>query len=268
MQDQCDNPIGIFDSGVGGLTVCKAIAERVPNENIVYFGDTARVPYGSKSGETIKRYSLENADFLMSFHAKILVVACNTSCAVSLSSLKERYNVPIVSVIDPAAKLAVQVTKAKKIGVIGTKRTIVSNAHSTIIKAMDPSIDVIGQACPLFVPLVEEGWLNSEATYLIARHYLNPLINKGIDTLILGCTHYPLLGKVIQEVVGPSVKLIYSDCVTAEEVKRLLRENNYFRKNLLPPYHKFFVTDDPKEFERIGKTFWGSDDFKAVKVTL
>jgi len=197
-----DKPIGVFDSGIGGLTVVKEIIKLLPYENLVYFGDTARVPYGIKSKETIIKFSLENTLFLLQQDVKVIVVACNTSSSLALPIIRRHFKIPIIGVIMPGAKEAVYATKNKKIGVLGTRATINSNAYEEEIKRLDSGMHVYSQACPMFVPLVEEGWINDSITTKVAEKYLGLMRAKGVDTVILGCTHYPLLKSKIQEVMG------------------------------------------------------------------
>ena len=217
-----DKPIGIFDSGIGGLTVVKRFLTSLPNENIVYFGDTARVPYGSKSNSTVIEYSLQDAKFLLSKNVKAIVVACNTASSIAIDELRNLFNIPIIGMIGPGSKAALRETKNKKVGVIGTRATISNNAYAKRLKFLDPSVEVFEKACPLFVPLAEEGWIKENATYEIAEEYLKELRDKKIDTLVLGCTHYPILSKVIQKVIGTNVKLIDSGVASAEIVKEEL----------------------------------------------
>ena len=260
-----DGAIGVFDSGIGGLTVLKEIMRILPHEDTIYLGDTARVPYGIKSADTVIRYSLENARFLTKRNIKILVVACNTASAVALPALRERYSLPIIGVIEPGARKAVKVTKKKRVGVIGTKRTIKSRAYSNSIKGMDPKIEVIGQACPLFVPLAEEGWTDNDIAYLTAKKYLHGLKDAYIDTLILGCTHYPLLKGVIKEVVGDSVLLVDSAEEMAVEVTRILKVDNLLSTKDKNGFHNFFVTDAPDTLVREGEDFLEGVDLRGVK---
>src|SRR5256714_6483597 len=222
-------PLGVFDSGIGGLTVARALFERLPRESVIYFGDTARVPYGPKSPETVRRYSGEILAYLLRRGVKAVVVACNTSTAHALGSLKERARVPVVGVIEPGARAAVAATKTGTIGVIGTAGTIASGAYERAIKALRPDARVHGQACPLFVPLVEEGWVEHPAAELIAREYLEPLRRAQVDVLVLGCTHYPLLKPLLGRGMGPDVTLVDSAEETATAVARELE-----RLNLLP----------------------------------
>ena len=253
-----DRPIGIFDSGVGGLTVVKQMFKRLPNEKIVYLGDTARVPYGTKSPETIKRFAVQNADFLMRFKVKLIIVACNTASSISMEELIGHVNVPVIGVIKPGAKKAVTVTRNNKIGVIGTHATIKSRAYIREIKNISQRIDVISKPCPLFVPLVEEGWLREKATYVIAEKYLASLRRKGIDTLVLGCTHYPLLKEVISKVMGRNVEIVDSASSVSEEVHTILMSMGELADNSIKPKHKFFATDAVEHFVRIGEKFLGT----------
>jgi len=251
-----NRPIGIFDSGLGGLTVAKEILKKLPNEDIVYFGDTARVPYGAKSKQTITNFSVENTEFLLKFKVKLVVVACNTSSSLSLNSLKMRFNVPIIGVITPGVKKAISLTRNGNIGVIGTKATIASRSYQKEIKKKRRGNKCITQHCPLFVPLVEEDWINDKLTYMVAKRYLTPLIKRKIDTLVLGCTHYPLLKSVIKKVVGKNIRLVDSAEEVARDAKKLLQERNLLncKKN---PKHKFFVSDEPINFKTIGERFLG-----------
>jgi glutamate racemase len=253
-----NRPIGIFDSGVGGLTVVKEIFRTLPNEEIVYLGDTARVPYGTKSPETIRRFSIENTEFLMRFNVKIIVVACNTASSTSLNVLRQKFNIPIVGVIKPGAEKAVAITRKHRIGVIGTHATIESHSYEKEIKRLSRKIVVISKACPIFVPLVEEGWLDGEITFDIAKKYLSPLIAKKIDTLILGCTHYPLLKAVISKVVSRHVEIVDSASAVAEEVKKILRSFGALADRKKMPTHRFFATDTVEYFVRVGGKFLGT----------
>lgn len=218
-----NNPIGVFDSGVGGLTVLRALAATLPHESFIYVGDTARVPYGNKSAETVERYAFEIAAFLHQHAVKALVVACNTVSAVALDALRARVSIPVLGVIEPGAHAAVRATKTQRIGVIGTTRTIESRAYEHAIRACDPSIVVTARACPLFVPLVEEGWAHGEIPEAIAAHYLAPLREAHVDTVVLGCTHYPELAHVVQKILGDGVTLVESGAATAEALTELLR---------------------------------------------
>jgi glutamate racemase len=249
--------IGIFDSGVGGLTVLKEIFKALPQEDTIYLGDTARVPYGTKSPETVTRYAHEITSFLVKRDIKLLVAACNTASAVSLDSLKNRFDLPIVGVIEPGARRAASVTKSRKVGVIGTEGTIRSSAYAKAIKRINPEIEVITQACPLFVPLAEEGWVDNEVTRLTARTYLHGLKEEGVDTLVLGCTHYPILKGIIAEVMGEGVTLVDSAEETACTVAAILSDGNLLRPSSEKGNHHYFVTDVPAGFIRVGNRFLG-----------
>lgn len=259
-----DKPIGIFDSGIGGLTVVKEVIKLLPHENIVYFGDTARVPYGIKSKETIIKFSLENTLFLLQKDVKMIVVACNTSSSLALPIIRKHFKIPIIGVIMPGAKEAVYATKNGKIGVIGTRATINSGAYEEEIKRLDSGIKVYSQSCPMFVPIVEEGWMNDGIARKVAEKYLSPLKAKGIDTLILGCTHYPLLKRKIQEIVGYSVKLIDSAQQVAVEVKQVLSQEGLLNNARRSATREYFVSDEVAIFKNVAKMFLGSE-LKEVK---
>lgn len=259
-------PIGIFDSGVGGLTVLKEIIKELPSENIIYLGDTARVPYGTRSPELVTKYSLENARFLMSKEIKILVVACNTSSSISLPSLVKNSSVPVIGVVEPGARAAVARSRTRKIVVIGTETTISSSSYTKAIKSIDSSIEVIGIACPLFVPLVEEGWTKGDIITLTAKKYLSPLKRYNADTLVLGCTHYPIIKDIIAHVT--KINLIDSAVETAREVRRILEDKKILRQNSGRPGRKFYVTDAPEKFIRIGEKFLGLPISNIKKVDI
>ncbi len=246
--------IGIFDSGIGGLTVVRAIIEQLSGYDIIYFGDTARTPYGSKSSETVVEYALQNTDFLLSKGAKIVVMACNTASSVATESMAERFDIPIFEVITPAVELSIKTSKKFRIGVIGTRATINSNIYEKKIKKINHKAKVYSAACPLLVPLVEEGWLKKPETAMIVKKYLRSLKVSHIDTLILGCTHYPLLKDIIQRKIGKKVNIIDSSVAVAERVKNFL-ENHTEVDNLLTKNGKckFFVSDVTDQFERTAK---------------
>ena len=252
-----DKPIGVFDSGIGGLTVVKRFLSSLPNENIIYFGDTARVPYGSKSNSTVIEYSLQDARFLINKNVKAIVVACNTASSVAIDEIKKIFEVPVIGMIGPGSKAAIKKTKNKKIGVIGTRATISNSAYSKRLKSYDDSLEIFEKACPLFVPLAEEGWIHHEATYKIAEEYLSELREKEIDTLVLGCTHYPLLSDVIQAVIGKGVKLIDSGVASAEVVKEELKKDNLLSDSKVKGKSEFFVSDIPAKFKEIAELFLG-----------
>lgn len=258
------NPIGIFDSGVGGLTVFKEIRKQFPCEDIVYFGDTARVPYGPKSRNTVVEYSIQNARFLMQHGVKIIVVACNTSSAVALPYLQQQLNIPVIGVIEPGAETAVSTTRNKKIGVIGTYGTVRSDAYAKAIARLNSSIDVYSEACPLFVSLAEEGWEDHRVAHTIASEYLANLMQQNIDTLVLGCTHYPILKQTIQEVVGNGIKLVDS----AEAVSRKLLEILPDPENEGKGKDHFFVSDNEENFKTIASRILAQEIELLDKVKL
>ncbi len=259
------DPIGLFDSGIGGLTVLHEIIAKLPRENTVYLGDTARSPYGTKSVDTVLRYSFENAEFLLQRHVKLVVVACNTSTAVALGPLQSELPVPVVGVIEPGARGALKRTRNKRIGVIGTEATIQSGAYTEALKRLDRAVEVFSRACPLFVPLVEEGWLDNEVVDRTVGSYLAGFKRSGIDTLILGCTHYPLLKKAIRRFMGRDVRLVDSAEETAEEVSRLLKEKSLERERGKGAA-SFFVTDVPDRFIKVGRRFMGERVDSAVRI--
>lgn len=248
-------PIGVFDSGVGGLTVVNQIQKILPEEDVVYFGDTARVPYGTKSRETITKFSVENVEFLMEKDVKLVVVACNTASSLGLDFLKRCFRVPIVGVIGPGAKCAAGSTKNNRVGVIGTNATISSGAYEKAIRSINPRISVAAEGCPLFVPLVEEGWLNKPVTREIASVYLAPLKAARVDTLIMGCTHYPLLKEVIQAVMGRNVFLVDSAKEVAKEARMILDSAGLLNSPHRKGKHSFFVSDEPSRFVRMAERF-------------
>jgi glutamate racemase len=248
--------IGVFDSGVGGLTVVKELISQLPNEDIVYFGDTARVPYGIKSKETIIRFSIENILFLLRHKVKLICVACNTASSVALPAIKNNFRVPIIGVITAGAREAVYATQNKRIGIIGTSSTIKSRTYENEIRQLDPKAKVFSVACPLFVPFVEEGWIKGEVILKVARTYLKPLKEAKVDTVILGCTHYPLLKPIIKQVLGKQVILIDSARYVAREVKKILASDGNLNKAHRVKY-KFYVSDNPEGFSRLAKRFLG-----------
>src|SRR3990170_3346154 len=250
-------PIGVFDSGVGGLTVARALMQRLPNESIFYFGDTARVPYGVKSEETIAHFALQIAQFLLEKQVKLLIVACNTMAAVAARAIADLAPVPVLDVIEAGAQAAAAATRNKSVGVIGTLATVTSGAYDRAIHRHDPAIRIVSQACPLLVPLVEEGWLDHPVTRLTAQEYLAPVLAQHIDTLVLGCTHYPLLKALLQDVVGPNIGLVDSALAMAEITASLLQERGLQNPSGLPPGYRFYVTDVPLRFQAIGERFLG-----------
>ncbi len=263
-----NKPIGIFDSGIGGLTVLHEIIRTLPHENLIYLGDTARVPYGSRDKDIITQFSLELTKFLLKEDPKALVVACNTISATCLEAIQTMSPVPVIGVIEPTIKEAVKMTKTSHIGVIGTRATIASKMYEEEIHSLHYDMQITAKACPLFVPLAEEGWFSHPASRLIADEYLKDLRDTTIDTLILGCTHYPLLKNTIQEAVGEKIKLIDSARPTADALKQLLEDNNLLRTEGKPEY-KFFVTDSPTISERTAHTFFnGAFPGRLEKVAL
>ena len=284
-------PIGIFDSGVGGLTVYRALHEHLPNERFVYLGDTARVPYGTKSLATVERYAVENARFLAAHGIKLLVVACNTASALALPAIRSALKIDVVGVIGPGARAAVKQTMSppsrsgyrpdgdratRRVGVIATESTVASGAYAQAIRKVDDTVEVIERACPLFVPLAEEGWADNDVAQTIAETYLSDLRSK-IDTLVLGCTHYPILREVIQKSVGDDVKLIDSGEATAAEVKSLLKEKGLARatlptgaleRHLCDDLDHFYVTDAAERFARVAERFLGSKPSRLEAVEV
>jgi glutamate racemase len=263
-----DQAIGVFDSGIGGLTVVRALFGALPHERIVYFGDTARVPYGSKSKETVTRFSIQNVQFLLEQKVKLVVVACNTASALSLAELEQRFQVPIIGVISPGAQAAGEATKNDRIGVIGTRATIASGAYERAIREAKPRALVYGQACPLFVPLAEEGWHEGAVAEMVAGEYLRPLVESGVDCLLLGCTHYPLLAGVIRKVMGDGVTLVDSATATALFTKRLLEERGLVHPGTEEPRHAFFVSDRPLKFSEVAERFLGEPLATCLTVSV
>ena len=267
MKSEAQLPIGVFDSGVGGLTVVRALMERLPFENIVYFGDSARVPYGVKSVETICRFASEITEFLLKNGVKILIVACNTMAAVAQEVICNLASVPVLNVIEAGASAAVASTRAKYVGVIGTPATINSNAYARAIHRRDPKVRILSQACPLFVPLVEEGWLDHRVTRITAQEYLKPICCEQIDTLVLGCTHYPLLKPLLRKLVGSKIALVDSAEAMAEEAVQTLTHMDLLNTQRTGPRYRFYVTDVPLRFQSIGERFLGRalPDVQLVK---
>jgi glutamate racemase len=257
-----DRPIGIFDSGVGGLTVAREIFALLPGEDVVYFGDVGRTPYGPRSKEIIIQFTAQDVAFLMENRVKFIVCACNTASAVALDEVAGNYTVKMIGVIRPGAEAAVAKTKNGRIGVIGTQATIASNSYARMVHEIDPKLKIFSLACPLFVPLAEEGYIDKEATYLIARDYLQTMIDVDVDTLIMGCTHYPLLEHVIADVMGDKVTLINSGRETALVAYDALAKSNLLNSQTsqTPPLegeHKFFVSDVPDKFAQVATRFLG-----------
>lgn len=266
-----NNPIGVFDSGVGGLTVAREIMRQLPNERIVYFGDTARVPYGSKSKETVTRFSRQIVHFLETQDVKAIVVACNTASAYALEELEKEVNIPMIGVVRPGTRAALEATVNKKIGVIGTEATINSGIYSRYIQESDRDVTIIGKACPLFVPLVEEGLWEDPVTDEIARRYLAELVDSGIDTLILGCTHYPMLRSTVGKIVGQQVTLVNPAYETARELKALLADKGLeseHRPELGTELYRFYVSDAADKFQRFANSIlpYGILSAKLIRI--
>ena len=260
-----NRPIGVFDSGIGGLTVLRELISMLPSEDMIYLGDTARCPYGTKSAEAVTQYSFENVHFLLQRGIKMLVVACNTSSAVALEALREELPIAVLGVIEGGVKAALAATSNGKIGVIGTEATIASGAYTRALKGLSAAVEVYSRSCPLLVPLAEEGWLDNAIVRLTVEAYLRSLKESGIDTLILGCTHYPLLKKAIGACMGKNVRLIDSAEETARQSKRILVERSLGRKRRKGSV-SFFVTDAPDRFIRVGRRFLGDNVDSAVSI--
>lgn len=262
-----NRPIGIFDSGMGGLTVMRAIKEYLPFEDLLYLGDTARVPYGTKSKEIITKFAFQDAEFLISRGVKLIIVACHSVSSIALEDLKKRFNISISGVIEPGAKAAVKATRNGKIGVIGTHATISSGAYERAIRKYRRDVEIIAKPTPLFVPLVEEGWFDNEITYQIALFYLSPLREDGIDTLLLGCTHYPLIKTLLKRIMGEEVKIVDASNETAFEAKELLKTNHLLREEQKPHY-KFYLSDLVPNFARIGERFLGNPMDDVIRASI
>ncbi len=263
-----NKPIGIFDSGVGGLTVYNELEKACPADDIVYFGDTGRWPYGIRSPRVVTGYAGEIVDFLLSHEVKCIVVACNSASAMALENIGPDCPVPMIGVIKPVACTAAEATQNKRIGVIGTEGTIASGAYAEAIEAIDPSLKVTGKACPLFVALAEEGYLDRPATKLIVADYLASLKKLDIDTLVLGCTHYPLLKNVIAEEMGEDVRIIDSGASTAAEVKRRLIADGHYRDEDRRGIHRFYVSDTPGKFAQVGRLFLGREIGTVTQIDI
>ena len=262
------SPIGVFDSGIGGLSVIKALTERLPSENYIYLGDTARVPYGTKTKSTITRFSFQNTEFLLDKGVKMVVIACNSASATALDALRESYDLPIIGVIEPGAQAAIAASKSGAIGVIGTEATINSGCYDREILRLRPGAKVVAKPCPLFVPLVEEGWLDDPVTYQVAERYLSTVRDAGVDVLILGCTHYPLLAPLIGDVMGPDVTIVDSASSVSKAVEQLLKSRDLVDPRNEAGACRFYVTDLPAKVSEVGKMFLGIDDLTIELVQL
>lgn len=256
MENRKSAPVGVFDSGVGGLTVAREISRQLPNENIVYFGDTARVPYGSKSQNTIIRFSEQIIRFLKTKQVKAIVIACNTASALALDAVRDEFGIPIIGVVIPGARAAVEATKKRKVGVVGTDATVQSGMYTKIIHSMAPDIDVIEKACPLFVPLVEEGFKEHIVTQEVIEYYLESMRSTDIDAMILGCTHYPLLRSKIREYMGEKIQIVNPAYETAMDLRRILREQDMDNDGVTEEHSKysFYVSDAAEKFRRFANT--------------
>jgi glutamate racemase len=261
-------PIGLFDSGIGGLTVARQVMRLMPRENIVYFGDTARVPYGSKSSETVIGYSLQAAAFLQSLDVKMIIIACNTASAVALEQVQRCASVPVIGVIGPGANAAVEASANGIIGVIGTEGTVRSGAYQNAIIAARPETTVMAQSCPLFVGLAEEGLAHHPATLIMTREYLTPMLQRSIDTLIMGCTHYPILSPSIAEITGPGVTLIDPGVATAARAESSLRETGMLNESQSLARHEYYLSDFPHKFVEVGQRFLGHTLHHVHRITL
>jgi glutamate racemase len=268
MPSRSSLPIGLFDSGIGGLTVAQQVMSLLPHENIVYFGDTARVPYGSKSSETVIEYSLQAQSFLESIGVKMIIVACNTASSVALEQLRSVATVPVLGVIEPGAGAAISATRSRVVGVIGTEGTIRSESYQSALRRLQPDIRVFERACPLFAPLAEEGYSHHEATRILAREYLSPMLARSIDTLILGCTHYPVLEPSIASIAGPGVTLINPAVATAELARATLEAAGLLNSSSSLPRYTYYLSDFPHKFVEVGERFLGRRLEHVHRITL
>lgn len=263
-----NSPLGVFDSGVGGLTVVRALREILPNESIIYLGDTARVPYGSKSPETIRRYAIEDTQFLIHRGVKAVVVACNTATAHALPALQSTFRLPVIGVLEPGVEATLADPNCLRVGIIGTSGTIKSSAYQYALAMRRPDLQIHAEATPLLVPFVEEGWIDHPSTKMVLREYLKPLIEKGIDTLVLGCTHYPLLIPVIRKVAGHRMRLVDSASTCAAHVRARLEQLNLLRAGKARPSLEIYLTDLSEHFEELAKRFLNSEFGKVKKASL
>lgn len=268
LPDRKKLPIGVFDSGVGGLTIVRELLKFLPHESVIYFGDTARVPYGTKSRSTVLKFTTQAIEFFTTKGIKMLLIACNTSSSLALPDLKSECDFPIYGVIEPGIREALNVTRTGRIGVIGTRATISSNIYQKKLKALNPDVEVFSCPCPLFVPLVEEGWIDDPITYKVARRYLDNLKKEDIDTLILGCTHYPLIKDVIQYVMGKNVALVDSARAFAYEIKEELKKLDLENDSNNNSQYEFYVSDEPEQFKQLGSFFLGKEISSVNRVDL
>jgi glutamate racemase len=261
-------PIGVFDSGFGGLTVLNSLIRELPNENYIYFGDTARLPYGPRKPEDIIRFVEEIIEFLLTYDTKLMVIACNTSSAIALNSVRKKFSLPIIGVIESGVKSLLKTFPKSTVGVIGTEGTIKSGAYQRAINNHNANLNILAKACPLFVPIVEEGLVNHEIARVAAHYYLDDMIKAGVESLVLGCTHYPLLKDVISEVMGEKVRIVDASMFISMEVKKILEEKNITNKSDEEPYRKYFVSSDAEKFKLIANNVFGCNinEVKEVKV--
>lgn len=267
-KDVTPRPIGVFDSGLGGLTVVKQLMVHLPQESIIYFGDTARVPYGTKSPETIQKYAVEIARFLQAQGVKLIVVACNTVSSVAMEEVQAISTVPVVGVIEPGVRAALAQSTGKRIGVIGTSATVSAGKYTAVLQTLDSAVMVYSQACPLFVPLVEEGWIDNEITEMVARVYLEPLARQSIDTLILGCTHYPIIKDTIRKILDGDIVIVDSAVQTALEVRRQIMINRLANSTGKAADYRFYVSDFPQKFEEIARRLLGQSLSNVQRISL
>lgn len=260
--------IGVFDSGLGGLTVLNAVMEHIPTESLVYFGDSGRAPYGTKSKETIIKYTLQDIRFLQNQDVKMIVIACNTASACSLEHVKHNFDIPVIEVIQPGAAAAVRATKNGKIGIIGTEATISSGVYEEAVQRIRGDIEIFTKACPMFVSLAESGWWKNDIAVRIAQEYLLPLKEQGIDTLVLGCTHYPLLQDAISQVMGEGVQLVNSAVEVAKVVKEVLAKHDLQRNHQVAPVYRYYTSDSVEKFEALGSSFLGFPIHSAEKIDI
>jgi glutamate racemase len=268
MGNNRERPIGIFDSGVGGLTVVKQVLNELPNENIIYFGDTARVPYGTKSRETITHFAMQDVRFLLSFDVKMIIVACNSVSSNSIDILKRKFEVPVIGVIEAGAEAACYYSKQKKIGIIGTDATVESNAYERHIREKCRAELIYSRSCPLFVPLAEEGFTEGEIPEKIANKYLEHFKDIEVDTLVLGCTHYPLLAGIIQKIMGNNVKLIDPGIEVSKKVRNILNINDMYNDSVYKGEVKYYLSDIPRRFEKVAENFLGGPISSVIKIVI
>ncbi|MBZ4645145.1 MAG: glutamate racemase [Clostridia bacterium] len=260
-----NRPIGVFDSGLGGLTAVKELMRQLPEESIVYFGDTGRVPYGTRSNEIVTKYVFQDIRFLLNFDIKLIIIACGTASSIALEAVQKEFAIPIIGVVHSAAAQAAKISTNKKIGIIGTQGTINSNSYVRKINEIDPSIKTFSKACPLFVPLVENGYLDNEVARLVAKEYLEPLKQESVDTIIMGCTHYPLLRKTIADIMGQQVSLVDPGAETARYVKEFLQEKDMLAEPGNKPEYRYFVSDSVESFSRLGSLFLEKEIIQSVE---